>query len=868
MPSAAILGEEVEIGELRKLVGAELKGREEEVKAHTFSIDELGNARDIYRGLTGTTNWEQMDGLMPRQDERNRINSLANERAAVFEDVSRRENAVREAKRSLAETCEKLNSLPPSTNTFLWEVAIDEIAAAGSTEEDLEKLKKVVQAEERRLADDFARLNPAAQGPWQKAAAQSVPLAEFIESFRQEFESAHAAIKRISDEKNEIATRIADNRASLIKKVGTESVPTADELTISRQDRDVGLHCIRLRLDGQYGQKLELDFTSRHAPGRSLIDAAEISVRYCDTIADRLRHEADRVAAYQSLQQQLKAQQARLESLAEEQHVANENLGSIDERWQRIWQPLGITADTPKVMQVWLTNWTKLVERLNLWHGNLQQCDDCKHRIANLRGRLSEACAATRQAKTLTEAVGLAKRAVADAQSLGNKREKLSDEMKRLQIVVGQAENDEAKAKGRRDEWNLEWTQAVAVLRLRDVSPSIETSQEYLKRIDQMQQHLRDMRKKDARVREITAERNRLLERVSTLRHRLDPSSRTTTAESIDADFRDLETALQAACAQRTLQEEFSKQLDDVKKRLGQTDHNLTEARAAIEALASEAGVEADAIPVAVQRARERAEVALQVRQYEEALAQIALGEPLETFIASALSHREGLDEQLNGLSRRLNQLDSEVTIAEADAGETERVIAGHRQASDAAADAQQKSTLMVSSLKDQVIEYAALHLALTALEKAKEMYRTRNQDTLLHRAGAFFKTLTAGAFSGIDIDNEEGSDVLIAVRSAANRTDARVHVSGLSDGTRDQLFLALRLAGIEHHLKDREPMPLIVDDVLINFDDVRARATLNCLAELAKKTQVILFTHHRHLVEIARTLDFPAVVHNLAPYF
>ena len=44
--------------------------------------------------------------------------------------------------------------------------------------------------------------------------------------------------------------------------------------------------------------------------------------------------------------------------------------------------------------------------------------------------------------------------------------------------------------------------------------------------------------------------------------------------------------------------------------------------------------------------------------------------------------------------------------------------------------------------------------------------------------------------------------------------------VAGLSDGTRDQLFLALRLAGIENHLKDREPVPVIIDDVLINFDD------------------------------------------------
>ena len=88
-----------------------------------------------------------------------------------------------------------------------------------------------------------------------------------------------------------------------------------------------------------------------------------------------------------------------------------------------------------------------------------------------------------------------------------------------------------------------------------------------------------------------------------------------------------------------------------------------------------------------------------------------------------------------------------------------------------------------------------------------------------------------------------------------------RVDPAGLSDGTRDQLFLALRLAGIEQHLEQREPMPLVVDDVLIHFDADRARATLECLAELSRRTQVLLFTHHAYLVELARGLKATEVV-------
>ena len=72
------------------------------------------------------------------------------------------------------------------------------------------------------------------------------------------------------------------------------------------------------------------------------------------------------------------------------------------------------------------------------------------------------------------------------------------------------------------------------------------------------------------------------------------------------------------------------------------------------------------------------------------------------------------------------------------------------------------------------------------------------------------------------------------------------------SDGTRDQLFLALRLAAIEHFVRTRGPVPVRFDDLLVNFDDSRAAATLELLAEFAGTTQVIFFTHHQHLLELA----------------
>jgi ABC-type lipoprotein export system ATPase subunit len=90
---------------------------------------------------------------------------------------------------------------------------------------------------------------------------------------------------------------------------------------------------------------------------------------------------------------------------------------------------------------------------------------------------------------------------------------------------------------------------------------------------------------------------------------------------------------------------------------------------------------------------------------------------------------------------------------------------------------------------------------------------------------------------------------VLIAITADGSRR----RVQELSDGTREQLFLALRLAAIERHVATAEAVPVLFDDVLLESDDDRARRILAALAELAQQTQVIVLTHHRHLVEIAR---------------
>jgi uncharacterized protein YhaN len=88
-----------------------------------------------------------------------------------------------------------------------------------------------------------------------------------------------------------------------------------------------------------------------------------------------------------------------------------------------------------------------------------------------------------------------------------------------------------------------------------------------------------------------------------------------------------------------------------------------------------------------------------------------------------------------------------------------------------------------------------------------------------------------------------------------------------LSRGTRFQLFLALKLASLEQHLKTTPPLPLVLDDVLVEWDDERSRVALEVLAEFSEHLQILLFTHHGRDVAAAESLsDARICCHHLVP--
>jgi uncharacterized protein YhaN len=155
-----------------------------------------------------------------------------------------------------------------------------------------------------------------------------------------------------------------------------------------------------------------------------------------------------------------------------------------------------------------------------------------------------------------------------------------------------------------------------------------------------------------------------------------------------------------------------------------------------------------------------------------------------------------------------------------------------------------------LSSVRSLSRRYLELRLSLALLRREVESYRARHQGPVLARADQLFPRLTLDLYKGLDVDYDERDE---AVLCALRKDGKRVRVAGLSDGTRDQLYLALRVASVERFLSSNPPLPLILDDAFIHFDDQRAEAALRVLAELCERTQVLFFTHHNRMVDLAR---------------
>lgn len=127
-------------------------------------------------------------------------------------------------------------------------------------------------------------------------------------------------------------------------------------------------------------------------------------------------------------------------------------------------------------------------------------------------------------------------------------------------------------------------------------------------------------------------------------------------------------------------------------------------------------------------------------------------------------------------------------------------------------------------------------------LEKAKRQYESEHQTAVMQKASFIFSKITNYSYKGLDPAGDENSFAVLS-----NEGESRLPQE-LSRGTSEQLYLALRLAVIEHRSQSAEPLPIILDDALVNFDPRRLRNAMDAILALATNHQILYFTCQPHI--------------------
>ena len=720
--------------------------------------------------------------------------------------------------------------------------AIERAQAEGDLEGQLASGRAELARLERQAVVDLHGL-PLWSGSLDDLEALAVPSIATLDRFEAEARGADDTLKRLDVDLAKLEAEESALEREIARGQGAGPAPTEEELATRRALRDDDWRRIR---------RAWLDRGPVEAPAR-LADDFEAAVRSADDLADRLRREADAVAEQAQRQWRRRELLDEVAGLVDARGRAKRDRDAIEKAWLDAWAPLGLVPLPPREMKDWVAiRRAELVRQARILRDRRLELAEKASKLGEIKGDLGRHLARLGEppADPLESLAALLSRARS-----GVDRAEIALRLDAARGVL-------AKAEAGRAAWKSRWASAVDPLGLLDdASPSQALN--VIARFDELAGLMREV----VDLRDKLDEQSRFEARFeSDVRSLADRLGIELSRGSVEATAREVDDKLKRALVVEARREEALKRQRDERARLEDARGAVDRAEAAISALVSEAGCDSpDGLIEAERASDEIKDLRKSLRSLEDQLATLAgpIGVP------KLREEAEGADP--GTLEARIAERADQLEPLERERDDLGEEIGRCRQKLDAmdggpaAAEAQQAVEERVAHLALDVERYARLRLASAVLREAVERYRKEHQGPVLDRAGALFAALTAGSFAGLRADvDEKGLPVLLGVRADGATL---LKVEGMSEGTADQLYLALRLASLQTYLDDHEPMPLVVDDILVNFDNARALAALKALADLSGRTQVLFFTHHDHLVDLARSaLDEDVLfVHHLA---
>lgn len=784
--------------------------------------------------LTGS--FSTLETLRLNSAMRRACEEAANDLQEALDDREKNIEKTEDLKTQIKTLEKQFQTLPETDLTNLRDTLS---VAAGATEAN--KTLLASKSEVKRLTQETEDLHKELTGTpnnLDTTGSLSVPTKATIRRIGEEMDELNRDIKTEESKILEGEKLIESLKAELGRMERRGELPSEQALHKSREHRDHGWSLVLADWKGNGS-------TEEFVPGTPLEEAFPQAIVKADEIVDQLREQAEAVAQAEEKRFQIAQSEKQNKETEGKISELQSRLKECQTSWEAAWLPCGITPRVPAEMEEWRETWSKfkdLLRQLRIAEETLQQksnqVQEAKMGLATVLSESAE--------KEFTLLFDEARRRVQQGEQLSGRRSEMINQLQGLKNQLEPFEQNNARLDTAVEGATKKWATQCQVLGMtKNIPPKsglilLQERKELLAKYDNWKEASTKSQKTKEAIRQYE-------QAISEKAVALAAEGDTTEAQETN-----LWKMLAKARDAHTCYEQLAGQINEAKDVLEESQASYTQADQELGKLVHLAKLETvEALEPLLANLELRDQAQSQITTFRDTLSSLARGQTVDDFLARIMA------EDIEALPQRKSMLQSQEQENEAalqTARDTLSELKGQRQtleaAGDAAANYRQQAESCAARLKQDAARFVHLRLAAHFLHTQIERFRKENQGPLLEKSGQVFQSITQGAFGGLGaVFNADDTPVLVGLRP----DQSSLSIAGMSDGTRDQLYLALRLAALEQYLEKHEPMPLILDDLLITCDDDRAVAILPQLAALAQRTQIFLFTHHDHLVELCR---------------
>ncbi len=851
-----LLQEQDKIDALYKRLGSHEKDAEDRSTLEARRRAAKNNARQTLDRLGWSAQLDEVGKQRLPDEQIVLVRTLAKRYGELTQRFAGEEKTSKRAGKRLKELEEQLADSPDFAEEQELVKALANAVTVADVADGIEARRVALRKLSQDAEDALARL-PIWSGTFDELRRLKAPSDATIEQFDQEGREITTRLESLRERLHLNTCDTEQLQEKLTALEAGDSVPTEQELSDARSLRDRGVQLGMETLDGRApSPKAVAEFLKQSGHREGLSSALEPMIREADFLVDRIRREAERGAQKSQLIAQLETHRRQAARLSQEIATAGAEEQQHNEQWKQRWSEVEINPFSPAEMRTWLRQYDELLRLAGELTEKTEALDADESRCESFRlALLSEtACCCTEDDQagmSFSTLIDAGQNYINGIRQQHAERNQLTGDLKRAKEETEDATEELQAAKKELTNWQVAWADAVNPLQLQaDALP--EQAESVLTNLEQLFRQLDEEEGYGKRIWGIDKTADEFMESASDLAKAV---ASDLVGQEVDILVKTLNTRVSEARSvdqQRITLKEQQGHLEDL---ANEANSSLVETQAALDALMTEAGCKStDELAQAIECSDKKRKLRGQIGELEEQLAPYCAGKTLVEFQEDAET------EEPDRLSAKISESDE--LIAQLSSQRDEARTAAERAANElkqydgneAAATKAYEQQSLLSQLEQHVRDYLVTSTADALLSRAVERYQQRAQGPVLKIAGARFSLLTQGAFIGLRSDlDESGNDVLVGVRPDGHST---LRVEGMSEGARDQLYLALRLATLEHWFDQHEPVPFVIDDVLLSFDDSRADATFQVLLDLANRTQVIFFTHHEHLVTLARNVN------------